>query len=93
MWFLLLEKTLEKALLGVLRNISGTLEYLIYRHGDKLHPLTLPEPEYYTVDHGLEIQSWTAIMKDIRDADYTTDPRDRKSVTSRISLVSGGAGM
>jgi hypothetical protein len=82
-------------LLRVLSYISGTLEYgIIYRHGDKLTPPEVARTEYYTVDHGLEIHSGTASVKDAQtfsDADYATDPRDRKSVTGRISLVSGGA--
>ena len=84
-----------KALLRVLSYVSGTLEYgIIYRHGDKLTPPEVARTEYYTVDHGLEIHSGTASVKDAQtfsDADYATDPRDRKSVTGRISLVSGGA--
>jgi hypothetical protein len=83
--------------LRILSYISGTLEYgIIYHHGDELKPPEIARTEYYTVDHGLEIHSGRASVKDAQtfsDADYATNPRDRKSVTGGISLVSWGAVM
>ena len=84
-----------KALLRVASYISGTLEYgIIYCAGEKMSDAEVARTQYYTVDHGLEIHSGTTSAEDSQtfsDADYATDPRDRKSVEGRISLVSGGA--
>jgi hypothetical protein len=82
-----------KALLRILSYISGTLSYgITYRQNDDSHKVG--RTNFYTVDHGLEIHSGTTGLADpqvFSDADYATDPRDRKSVAGRVALVSGGA--
>lgn len=46
------------------------------------------------MDYSLEIYLGIILVKDTQtflDVDYITNPRDRKSITSKIPLVLGGA--
>ena len=81
-----------KALIQILRYITGTLKYSIIYNYYQEHADRVDNINYYTVDHNIEIYISTSHKEDdnfqaFSNTDYTADSVNRKSETDILIKI------